>query len=155
LNQFHPRQLWRLGYTVMGLLLRRPLIGTCILPILDDGRLVLVKRRDNGCWALPGGFVDWGEDLPSSVARELREETGLTLVEVRRLVGVYSAPDRDYRCHSICIAVAALVEGTLTVEDELEVEAIQAFAVNALPSPLSHDHDRHIRDYLAGMTTLA
>jgi 8-oxo-dGTP diphosphatase len=155
LNQFHPRQLWRLAYTVMGLLLRRPLVGTCIIPVLEDGRIVLVKRRDNGCWALPGGFVDWGEDLPSSVARELREETGLQVLEIRRLVGVYSAADRDYRTHSICVAVEAIVQGTLTVEDALEVEAIQAFALDALPHPLSHDHDRHIRDYLSGATTLA
>lgn len=139
----------------MGLILRRPLVGTCIIPIQEDGRIVLVKRRDNGCWALPGGFVDWGEDLPSSVARELLEETGLKLVEIRRLVGVYSSPDRDYRSHSICIAVEAKVQGILRVEDELEVEAIQAFSVDALPRPLSHDHDRHIRDYLAGVTTLA
>jgi 8-oxo-dGTP pyrophosphatase MutT (NUDIX family) len=54
---------------------------TSIIPILPDGRIVLIRRRDNGRWALPGGIVDWGEDIPTTVRRELAEETGLELVK--------------------------------------------------------------------------
>jgi ADP-ribose pyrophosphatase len=94
------RSLWRFGQTVLGIIFRHPIPGTSIIPILPDGQIVLIRRRDNGRWALPGGMVDWGEDIPNAVRRELMEETGLELVRIRRLVGVYSAPDRDPRIHS-------------------------------------------------------
>lgn len=150
------RTLWRYGQTVLGLIFRHPVTGTSIIPILPDGRIVLIRRRDDGCWALPGGMVDWGEDIPNTVRRELMEETGLELVNIRRLVGVYSAPDRDPRIHSICIVVEALVQGTMEIQDTLEVMEIQAFSLNSLPpGQMSHDHNRQLQDYLNGLTTLA
>ena len=63
--------------TLLALLLRRPIVGTSVIPILPDARLVLIRRRDNGLWSLPGGIVDWGEDLATAAKRELAEETGL------------------------------------------------------------------------------
>ena len=150
------RSLWRFGQTVLGIIFRHPIPGTSIIPTLPDGQIVLIRRRDNGRWALPGGIVDWGEDVPSAVRRELMEETGLELVNIRRLVGVYSAPDRDPRIHSICILVEAQVQGTMEIHDTLEVMEIQAFPLNSLPpGPLSHDHDRQLQDYFKGLTTLA
>ena len=150
------RNLWRFGQTVLGVIFRHPIPGTSIIPILPDGRIVLIRRRDNGRWALPGGIVDWGEDIPNTIRRELKEETGLDLVQIRRLVGVYSAPDRDPRIHSICIVVEADVEGDMKVEDTLEVTEIQAFSPDSLPSePMSHDHQKQLEDYLRGLTTLA
>lgn len=138
------------------MIFHHPITGTSIIPILPDGRIVLIRRRDDGHWALPGGMVDWGEDIPNTVRRELEEETGLELVKIRRLVGVYSAPDRDPRIHSICIVVEAEVQGTMEIQDTLEVAEIQAFSVNALPQePMSHDHYRQLQDYLNGLTTLA
>ncbi|WGV23854.1 NUDIX hydrolase [Halotia branconii] len=150
------RGLWRVGQTVLGIIFRHPITGTSIIPILPDGRIVLIRRRDDGCWALPGGMVDWGEDIPNTVRRELMEETGLELVEIKRLVGVYSAPDRDPRIHSICVAVEAQVQGIMAVQDTLEVMEIQAFSANSLPpGQMSHDHSRQLQDYLNGLTTLA
>lgn len=150
------RNLWRYGQTVLGIIFRHPITGTSIIPILPDGRIVLIRRRDNGRWALPGGIVDWGEDIPNTVRRELMEETGLELVKIRRLVGVYSAPDRDPRIHSICIVVEAEVQGTMQVQDTLEVMEIEAFPPNSLPpGEMSHDHSRQLQDYLTGLTTLA
>jgi 8-oxo-dGTP diphosphatase len=150
------RNLWRFGQTVLGVIFRHPIPGTSIVPILPDGRIVLIRRRDNGRWALPGGIVDWGENIPDTIQRELKEETGLDLVKIRRLVGVYSAPDRDPRIHSICVVVEADVDGYMEAEDTLEVLDIQAFSPDSLPSgEMSHDHTQQLKDYLDGLTTLA
>jgi ADP-ribose pyrophosphatase YjhB (NUDIX family) len=149
-------RLWQIGQTVLGLIFRHPVTGTSIIPVLPDGRIVLIRRRDNGRWGLPGGMVDWGEDIATTVRRELAEETGLELVKIRRLVGVYSAPDRDPRIHSICIAVEAEVFGNMEVRDGLEISEVEAFFPASLPEgELSHDSDRHLQDYFQGRTTLA
>ena len=149
-------RLWQIIQTVLGLIIRHPVTGTSIIPILPDGRIVLIQRRDNGLWALPGGIVDWGEDVPTAVKRELAEETGLEVVKIRRLVGVYSAPDRDPRMHSICIVVEAEVTGVMAIKDKNEVLNIQAFNLDSLPKGgLAHDHGRQLQDYLAKKTTLA
>ena len=128
-----------------------------MVPILPDGQIILVRRRDNGKWALPGGMVDWGEDLPTAMRRELIEETGLELVKIGRLVGVYSAPDRDPRIHSICILVEAEVQGSINIQDEREISEVKAFPRDSLPQDdhLSYDYARQIRDYLEGRTTVA
>jgi 8-oxo-dGTP diphosphatase len=151
------RSLWRFGQTVLGIIFRHPITGTSIIPILPDGQIVLIRRSDNGRWALPGGMVDWGEDVKSAVRRELMEETGLELVKVRRLVGVYSSPERDPRIHSICIVVEAEVQGEMQIHDALEVMEVQAFSPSSLPldSQMSHDHTQQLQDYLNGLTTLA
>ncbi len=150
------RGLWRFGQTVLGIIFRHPIPGTSIIPILPDGRIVLIRRSDNGRWALPGGIVDWGEDVATAVRRELAEETGLELVEIRRLVGVYSAPDRDPRIHSICIVVEAEVQGKMKISDPLEVLEIEAFLPTSLPpGELSHDHSQQLKDYFEGLTKLA
>ncbi len=150
------QQLQRYLQTALGLVFRHPITGTSIVPVLPDGRIVLVQRRDNGKWSLPGGIVDWGEDIPSAVRRELAEETGLSIVEIKRLVGVYSSPERDSRFHSICVLVEAMVDGTMQIQDSLEIMAIRAFLPTDIPQgDLSHDHDRQIEDYFRGATILA
>jgi ADP-ribose pyrophosphatase YjhB (NUDIX family) len=131
-------------------------MGTSIIPILPDGRIVLIRRRDNGKWGLPGGIVNWGEDIPTTVERELEEETGLEVSKIRRLVGVYSSPERDPRVHSICVVIEVEAQGTMQVKDTMEVLDVQAFPPNSLPiGTLSHDHDRQLQDYFNGLTTLA
>jgi ADP-ribose pyrophosphatase YjhB (NUDIX family) len=149
-------QLWKFAQSAVRIIFRHPITGTSIIPVMPDGRIVLVQRRDNGRWGLPGGVVDWGEDIPTTVKRELAEETGLELLTVRRLVGIYSAPDRDPRFHSICVVVEATVDGVMQVEDTLEIKKVEAFAPAAIPlGNLTHDHDRQLQDYFNGLTTLA
>lgn len=146
---------WQFIKTVMGVIFRHPITGTTIIPILPDGRIVLVRRQDTGEWGLPGGIVDWGEDIPTAARRELIEETGLELLKIRRLVGVYSSPDRDPRIHSISILIEAEVQGELKVKDTLEISEAQAFSLDNLPSGnLCHDHDQQLEDYLKGLTVL-
>jgi 8-oxo-dGTP diphosphatase len=149
-------QYWQLFQSIIKMILRRPVAGTSIVPVLPDGQIVLVRRRDNGRWALPGGMIDWGEDIASAVQRELLEETGLDLVKIRRLVGVYSSPNRDPRMHSICVVVEAEVKGTFHIQDTLEISEAQAFSPDHLPDEvLSHDHTQQLQDYLSGQTILA
>jgi 8-oxo-dGTP diphosphatase len=149
-------RLWQIIQTALGIIFRHPITGTSIIPVMPDGQIVLIRRRDNGRWGLPGGIVDWGEDIPTAVQRELAEETGLELVKIRRLVGVYSAPDRDPRFHSICVVVEAEVTGKMLAKDKLEVLDVKAFQPSSIPQgKLSHDHDQQLQDYFSGVTTLA
>ncbi|MEM7770484.1 MAG: NUDIX hydrolase [Cyanobacteria bacterium P01_E01_bin.6] len=149
-------QLWHYLQSAIGLILRHPVTGTSIIPILPDGRIVLIRRRDTGQWGLPGGMVDWREDIPTTVKRELIEETGLELQTLKRLVGVYSEPDRDPRFHSICVVVEAIVDGIINIQDTLEITDVQAFSPADIDiHQLSYDHGRQLQDYLAGKTTLS
>ena len=150
------RRSWRFLSTVLGIIFRHPITGITLIPVLPDGRIVLVQRKDSGKWGLPGGMVDWGEDIPNTAYRELIEETGLELVKIRRLVGVYSSPDRDPRIHSISVLVEVEAKGTLEVKDKLEIIEAKAFLPEDLPSGnLSHDHDRQLKDYFNGLTVIA
>ena len=150
------RHTWRFISTVIGIIFRHPIAGTTIIPVLPDGRIVLVQRSDNKKWGLPGGIIDWGEDIPHAAKRELKEETGLDVIKIGRLVGVYSSPDRDPRLHSISVVLAAEVTGELTVKDKLEILQVKAFELEELPrGNLCHDHDHHLVDYFKGATTVA
>ena len=142
--------------TLLGLLLRRPILGTCVIPLATGGAIVLVRRRDNGLWSLPGGIVDWGEDVITAAARELHEEAGLETVGLDRLVGVYSQPGRDPRFHSVCVTVAVRVTGKPYPADPREILEARAFMPEVLPwDHLSHDHRQHLQDFFKGETVLA
>ncbi|AFZ44819.1 NUDIX hydrolase [Halothece sp. PCC 7418] len=143
-------------FTVLGIIFRHPVTGATVIPILASGEIVLVQRRDTGEWGLPGGVVNWGEEVAVTAQRELREETGLDLLEIRRLVGVYSARDRDPRLHSISILIEAAVSGNLQVQDDLEISDVKAFSAESIPfGHLAHDHERQLKDFLAGKTIIA
>ncbi len=150
------RHTWRFISTVIGIIFRHPITGTTIIPVLPDGRIVLVQRSDSREWGLPGGIIDWGEDISHAAKRELKEETGLDIVKIVRLVGVYSSPDRDPRLHSISVVLAAEVTGELVAEDKLEVLQVKAFKPEDLPrGNLCHDHDQHLNDYFNGATAIS
>ena len=142
--------------TLLGLLLRRPLTGVCVIPILSDGSVVLMQRRDTGLWCFPGGLIDWGEDIATAARRELAEETNLNITQMGRLVGVYSSPQRDPRFHSICVAIEVLAAGVPQVNDPKEALAVQSFDWQTVETlPLDHDHAQHVQDYLANRIVVA
>lgn len=150
------RQVWRHLRAAMRLLLRHPVVSVTIVPLLDDGRIVLARRVDTDQWALPGGMLDWGEDVPTAAAREMEEETGLELLSIHRLLGVYSSPERDPRTHAVNITVIGAVEGTPEIHDPLEISEIHAFRPEEIPfGYLAHDHERQLRDFLAERTVVA
>lgn len=126
---------------------RRPLLTADTVIRRRDGSIVLVKRLNppfKNFYAIPGGFVEYGETVEEAAIREAKEETGLD-VRIRRLVGVYSDPDRDPRGHVVTIAyLAGEIGGRLRPgSDAREVKAFRE-----IPSKLAFDHRKILRDAL-------
>jgi ADP-ribose pyrophosphatase YjhB (NUDIX family) len=145
-----------IGWEGLRLVLRRPLVGVLAVALDEQQERVLIRRAETGSWGLPGGMVEYGERLEEALARELREETGYRVTQVTRVVGVYSAPDRDPRIHSVCVLVEARVVRGAQELNPLEVSEVHSFAVAALPDPLAYDTRRMLDDWrLAGPTVLA
>lgn len=122
--------------------------------IRDDAqRIVLIERHNEPYgWALPGGFVDYGESLEAAAVREAREETGLVLVDLRQF-RAYSEPDRDPRQHNISVVFTARARGDLQAGDD--AASARWFPLDALPSPLCFDHGEILEDYRKVVETLS
>ena len=109
--------------------------------------VVFVKRLNEPFgWALPGGFVDYGEPAEKAAIREAKEETGLT-VELTGLLGVYSDPARDPRQHTMSVVyiAQALDPDELAAGDD--AKEVDVFPIGQWPSPLCFDHERIVNDY--------
>ncbi|MBU7024599.1 MAG: NUDIX hydrolase [Theionarchaea archaeon] len=117
--------------------------------LIDGEKILLIRRGKNpfkGFWALPGGFVEYGETTEHAVVREVEEETGLHC-EIGGLVGVYSAPDRDPRGHTVSIAyVMSVREGEMKAGDD--AAGAQWHDLAELPEEIAFDHLSIIRDAL-------
>ncbi len=126
--------------------MKTPLLAVDDVVLFESG-IVLIQRENppfQGCYALPGGFVEVGETVEDAVHRETMEETGLE-IELQALVGVYSDPERDPRGH--VVSIAYLAEGRGTLQSGSDALSAEVFAPCSLP-PLAFDHDRIIRDAL-------
>lgn len=122
--------------------------------IIKDEKILLIKRGFDpfkGSWALPGGFIEYGETVEEATVREVKEETGLD-VEPVKLIGVYSSPDRDPRFHTITIAYACrLKKGEKRKPDGGEdAEDAQWWHLSSLPK-LAFDHAQMVKDALRGL----
>jgi ADP-ribose pyrophosphatase YjhB (NUDIX family) len=107
--------------------------------------IVLIERAHEPIgWALPGGFIDYGEDPADAARREVMEETGLE-VELTELLSVYGAPDRDPRQHNVSIVYVGRASGEPAGGDDAARAAV--FPLDALPSPLCFDHEQILADY--------
>ncbi|HSV96683.1 MAG TPA: NUDIX hydrolase [Spirochaetota bacterium] len=115
----------------------------------DGGRGIVLIRRKNPPygWALPGGFVDYGESLEAAAVREALEETSLR-VELVRQFHTYSDPRRDPRGHTISTVFVARATGTPAGADDAAEAAV--FSPGEMPADMAFDHGEIIADYLAG-----
>ena len=129
---------------------RNPTPTVDIVIACPGGSVVLIERRNEPHgWALPGGFVDYGETLENAAIREAKEETGLE-VELTGLLGVYSDPDRDPRQHTLAVVYTARAVDLAALGAGDDAAKAQVFSLDALPAPLCFDHGRILEDYARG-----
>ena len=114
--------------------------------LFKDNSILLIQRKYDpfkGSWALPGGFVEYGEKTENAIIREVLEETNLK-AEIRSLLGVYSNPHRDPRGHTISVVyLIDVINGNLHAGDD--AKNVKFFKIDALPS-LAFDHAEIIKD---------
>ena len=124
---------------------RNPFPTVDIIIELQNG-IVLIKRKNPPFgWALPGGFVDYGESLEDAAVREAREETSLEITDLK-LLGCYSDPSRDSRMHTISVTFVAVGHGIpCAADDAVQLEIV---TLDRLPNELCFDHGRILSDYV-------
>lgn len=120
--------------------------------VRDDGRVLVIKRDDNGHWEAPGGVLELGESFESGVRREVLEETGLEVI-VERLTGVYKNLTHGivalvYRCRPAAGEPHATEEAReirWMTREEVQSAMVPAFGVRVLDAfedlPQSRTHD--------------
>lgn len=131
----------------MHLMHRNPAL-TVDAVVVKDKKILLIKRKREpyqGHYALPGGFVEYGETVEAAMRREVLEETGL-VVKIKSLVGVYSDPDRDPRGHVVSVVFAADIIGGALAAASDATDALLCDIAD-LP-PLAFDHAQIISDSL-------
>jgi ADP-ribose pyrophosphatase YjhB (NUDIX family) len=112
-----------------------------------DGKqgIVLIKRKNppDG-WAIPGGFVDYGESLEEAAVREAKEETSLD-IRLKSQFHTYSDPKRDPRKHTISTVYVATAQGKPKAQDD--AQDIGIFTKEEIDFPLAFDHRKILADY--------
>lgn len=134
----------------MGEKYKKPSITTDIFIFNDNKEFVLIKRRNEpfkDCWALPGGFIDYGETVENAAVREAFEETSIP-VKLEKLVNVYSDPQRDSRGHTITIAYTAIgdLSKAKANDDAKDLMIVRAEDIENMD--LAFDHRQIIEDSL-------
>ena len=131
-------------------------VSAVVRPQPGSAEILLMQRSDNGCWGLPGGYVEPGENVVDATAREVMEETGYA-IEVGRLIGVYSDPARQVveypdgrrvQAVNLCFEAVAGERGEPTTPEE--TLATGFFVPHALPEPFVPPHEIRITDVTAG-----
>ena len=123
---------------------RNPFPTVDIIIEIENGIILIERKNEPFGWALPGGFVDYGESLENAAVREAREETSLEISDLR-LLGCYSDPERDQRMHTISTVYIAKAHGTPHAADD--AVNIAVYNLDSLPERLCFDHDKILKDY--------
>jgi len=127
---------------------RNPTPTVDIIIAVDGGIVLIMRRNEPVGWAIPGGFVDYGESLEEAAVREAWEETSLDVILDGQLK-TYSRPDRDPRQHTISTVFMARATGTPIAADD--AAQIGVFTEETLPEPLMFDHGEILTDYFRFM----
>lgn len=123
---------------------RNPFPTVDIIIEINEGIILIERKNEPYGWAIPGGFVDYGESLEDAAVREAQEETSLQISNLR-LLGCYSAPGRDKRAHTISTVYAATAQGIPKAADD--AAALTIFPLEKLPQELCFDHRQILDDY--------
>ena len=124
---------------------RNPIPTVDIIIEIESKGIVLIKRKNPPYgWAIPGGFVDYGESLEEAAVREAKEETNLDVKLIRQF-HTFSDPKRDPRHHSISTVYIAKKKGILKAKDDA-IE-IGNFNESNLPDEIAFDHRSILKDY--------
>ena len=118
-----------------------------IIELVDrpERPIILIERKNPPLgWAIPGGFVDYGETVETAAVREAQEEVGLD-VELIEQFHVYSDPNRDPRQHTLSIVFIATAKGEPQAADDAKNLGI--FHAWDVPNQLCFDHDKILGDY--------
>ncbi|MEW6713537.1 MAG: NUDIX hydrolase [Nitrospirota bacterium] len=126
---------------------RNPFLTVDALIEIDNGIILIKRKNPPPGWAIPGGFVDYGETIEDAVIREAKEETGLDINLVRQF-HTYSDPKRDPRHHTVSTIFIATASGNpVAADDALEVKI---FTRENLPEEIAFDHRIILEDYFSG-----
>ncbi len=124
---------------------RNPIPTVDIIIEIESKGVVLIKRKNPPYgWAIPGGFVDYGESLEEAAVREAKEETNLNVKLVKQF-HTYSNPKRDPRHHSISTVYIAKTKGKPKAKDD--ALKIGIFNESNLPDEIAFDHRSILNDY--------
>jgi 8-oxo-dGTP diphosphatase len=127
---------------------RVPSLTVDVIIELGAGGIVLIQRKNPPYgWALPGGYVEYGESMEQAVTREAREETGL-VIRLKRQLHTYSDPHRDPRGHTVTTVYLASAEGEPTAGDD--AGGVRVFPADRIPDDLAFDHAAILEDYRTG-----
>ncbi|MBQ2353739.1 MAG: NUDIX hydrolase [Methanobrevibacter sp.] len=132
---------------------KNPSLTTDIFIHDNNSNFILIKRKNDpfkDCWALPGGFVEYGECVETAAIREAKEETSID-IELEDLIGVYSKPDRDPRGHTVTVAYTA--HGDLNSRRaDSDAKDIGIFSKDELNEiKIAFDHEKIINDCLSNV----
>jgi ADP-ribose pyrophosphatase YjhB (NUDIX family) len=124
---------------------QNPLLTVDTIIEVGGDQIVLIERKNppHG-WALPGGFVDYGESVEKAALREAKEETSLDVTLTEQFY-TYSDPSRDARHHTVSTVFIATASGEPRGADD--AKAARLFRENNLPAPLVFDHGKILHDY--------
>ena len=119
----------------------------------DKGIVLIDRKFEPFGWALPGGFVDYGETVEAAAVREAFEETGLR-VTLQGLLGIYSDPSRDPRVHTITTVFEARAENYSTLTGGDDAKDARFFPLDKLPANIMFGHDEIIADFMARLARM-
>ena len=126
-------------------ILKRPVVGIVAVARTKDDRILLIRRADTGTWGLPGGTLEWGETFTEGLAREMDEEAGVEKLELVRVVGAWSKPERDPRFHAVTVVVECVVEApTKPPKNPLEIREARLFTDADMPARLAFGAEDYV-----------